>query len=73
MKKTYTVVVNRGADESDDATLKQLQLDKKLINLSANQTEYEVSVGNGTDTVTVKATANDNKAKVAIDDKAIRR
>ncbi|MFC5649673.1 S-layer homology domain-containing protein [Paenibacillus solisilvae] len=69
-KTTYQVVVNRAAAVSDDASLKQLQIDHTSVNISADQTEYAVGVGNSVSSVTVTAAANDADAALEMNDEA---
>ena len=66
--KTYTVNVNREDNRSDDATLKSLTIENAKLNpgFSSNVTKYNVSVEYAISKLKIVAIANDDKAKVDI-------
>ena len=65
--KTYTVTVTRAAPPpSADATLSSLTLSDAAFTFASDTTSYDVSVANGVDETTVRATANDDGATYEI-------
>ena len=63
ISNTYTLKVTRLDGRSKDNTLKNLKLSSGIIPFKSNINEYNISVKNEIDTVTIIATLNDPKAK----------
>lgn len=56
---------------SSDATLKSIQLNSGVLSFSANQLNYEISVGNSVSSLTITATPNDTRSNVVINNVAV--
>ena len=62
-KNTYTVKVEKVDSRSKDNTLKDLKISSGIITFKPNDLEYNFSVKNEVDTITIIAILNDSKAK----------
>ena len=63
VKNTYTINVTRIDGRSKNNTLKSLKTSSGIINYKSDIKEYNISVKNEIDTITIYATLADNKAK----------
>ncbi len=64
-KLIYEITVTRAvAPPSDDATLSSLTLDVATLNFMSDKTSYDVDVGNGVTSATVRAVANSEEASL---------
>ena len=62
-KNTYIINVTRHDSRSKDNTLKDLKISSGIIPFKSNINDYNVSVKNEIDTITIIAILNDTKAK----------
>ncbi len=63
VKNTYTINVTKNDSRSKDNTLKDLKISSGIIPFKSNINDYNISVKNEIDTITIIATLNDTKAK----------
>ena len=65
-ENTYILNINRALNSN--TTLKTLKVNDEKIELKEDEFTYEYEVENDVDSITIKATPNDSKAKVQLED-----
>lgn len=70
-EKTYTITVNRKDDRSINNYLKSLSLSEGEIVFNKDTLEYNISVDYDVTNIEVKATSEDKKAKVVVNNKEL--
>lgn len=65
--RTYTLNINRDDGRNSDSTLKELKIENVKFDFEPTTLEYNINVEYDVEKVSIKATANSDKAKVTID------